>query len=281
MHRILRKLVIGGLLLAVPGAAFAQSEIKVARQFGIGYLQFILMEHEKLIEKHAKAEGVPDLAIKWMQVSGGSTINDGLISGSLDVAAVGTPPLIVLWAKTKGEVRAVSAMNSYPMYLNTRNPSIKSIKDFADPSRIAVPAVKVSSQAIALQMAAAKAFVARMPNVGGQSIRMYCHGPSSAVNARWSASSAPTSLAKDFSAPTSHDEEGITSTPSSWVGCTSPDRASPSVKTSSNPRPPSLIPSQLEAEAWGSRSTRSTRRPSWPSAAARLTAVVVLPLPPF
>lgn len=158
MYRIVRKLVVSVLLFAIAGPAFAQSEIKIARQFGIGYLQFILMEHEKLIEKHAKAEGASDLNVKWMQVSGGSTINDGLISGSLDVAAVGTPPLVVLWAKTNGAVRAVSAMNSYPMYLNTRNPSIKSIKDFVDPSRIAVPAVKVSSQAIALQMAAANAF---------------------------------------------------------------------------------------------------------------------------
>ncbi len=45
-----------------------------------------------------------------------------------------------------------------PLYLNTRNPAIKSIKDFTEKDRIALPAVKVSMQAIMLQMAAAKEY---------------------------------------------------------------------------------------------------------------------------
>src|SRR3546814_15542237 len=66
----------------------------------------------------------------------------------------------VLWSKTDGAnaVRGIASLNSYPMYLNTRNPNVRSIQDFTNESRIAVPAVKVSAQAIALQMAAAKAF---------------------------------------------------------------------------------------------------------------------------
>jgi NitT/TauT family transport system substrate-binding protein len=42
--------------------------------------------------------------------------------------------------------------------LMVRDPAIKSIKDFKDSHRIAMPAVKVSMQAIMLQMAAAKEF---------------------------------------------------------------------------------------------------------------------------
>jgi NitT/TauT family transport system substrate-binding protein len=45
-----------------------------------------------------------------------------------------------------------------PLYLNTRNPSVKTIKDFTEKDRIALPAVKVSIQAVTLQMAAEKAF---------------------------------------------------------------------------------------------------------------------------
>jgi NitT/TauT family transport system substrate-binding protein len=45
-----------------------------------------------------------------------------------------------------------------PLYLNTRNPNVKSIKDFTDKDKIALPAVKVSIQAVTLQMAAAKEF---------------------------------------------------------------------------------------------------------------------------
>jgi NitT/TauT family transport system substrate-binding protein len=87
-------------------------------------------------------------------------MNDALLSESLHFASGGVTPLITLWAKTRGnlDVKGVVAMNSMPLYLNTRNPSVKSIKDFSDQDKIALPAVKVSFQAVHLQMAAAKAF---------------------------------------------------------------------------------------------------------------------------
>src|SRR5678815_3128895 len=49
-------------------------------------------------------------------------------------------------------------MNRTPLYLNTRNPNIKSIRDFTDKDRIAVLAPKSALQAILLQMAATQAF---------------------------------------------------------------------------------------------------------------------------
>jgi NitT/TauT family transport system substrate-binding protein len=54
------------------------------------------------------------------------------------------------------DVRGMMAMNRQPAYLNTRNPNIKSIRDFTDNDRIALPAPKVSVQAIMLQMIAEK-----------------------------------------------------------------------------------------------------------------------------
>jgi NitT/TauT family transport system substrate-binding protein len=69
------------------------------------------------------------------------------------------PGLATLWDKTAGtpnEVRALSAVQSMPFMLVTNRPAIRTLKDFTDQDRIAVPAVKVSSQAICLQMAAAR-----------------------------------------------------------------------------------------------------------------------------
>ncbi|MBI1991001.1 MAG: ABC transporter substrate-binding protein, partial [Betaproteobacteria bacterium] len=43
-------------------------------------------------------------------------------------------------------------------YLLTTNPNVKSLRDFTEKDRIALPAVKVSLQAVTLQIAAAKAF---------------------------------------------------------------------------------------------------------------------------
>jgi NitT/TauT family transport system substrate-binding protein len=135
------------------------AEIKVAQQYGISYLPLMLMEEQKLIEKHAKAAGV-DVKVGWAKFAGGNVMNDALLSNSLQFASGGVGPLVTLWARTRGnlDVKAVSAINSMPLYLNTRNPNVKSIKDFTDKDRIALPAVKVSIQAVTLQMAAEKAF---------------------------------------------------------------------------------------------------------------------------
>lgn len=150
----------GVLTLGLATSAAAEvSEVRLVRQFGIHYLPLIVMEQQKLIEKHAKANGIPELNVAWAQVSGGSTVNDALLSGSVDFAAGGVGPLIVLWAKSsggKGDIKAVAAVSDVPMTLNTRNPAIKSIADFTEKDRIALPAVKTSMQAVTLQMEAAK-----------------------------------------------------------------------------------------------------------------------------
>ena len=151
-------LVAAVALLALPLHA-EMAEIKVAQQYGISYLPLMLMEEQKLIEKHAKAAGV-DVKVGWAKFAGGNVMNDALLSGQLHFASGGVGPLITLWSRTKGnlDVKAVSAINSMPLYLNTRNPNVKTIKDFTEKDKIALPAVKVSIQAVTLQMAAEKAF---------------------------------------------------------------------------------------------------------------------------
>ena len=152
-----------GLLAAIAATSLTAraeiSEIKVAQQYGISYLPLMIMEDQKLIEKHAKAAGI-DVKVGWAKFAGGNVMNDALLSNSLQFASGGVGPLVTLWAKTRGnlDVKAVSAINSMPLYLNTRNPAVKTLKDFTDKDKIALPAVKVSIQAITLQMAAEQAF---------------------------------------------------------------------------------------------------------------------------
>jgi NitT/TauT family transport system substrate-binding protein len=149
-------------VLAATGVARAEvSELNIAEQYGISYLPLLIMEDQKLIEKHAKATGIADLKVGWSKFAGGNVMNDALLSNSLHIAAGGVGPFITLWARTSGnnyKVKGVSALNSMPLYLNTRNPSVKSLKDFTEKDKIALPAVKVSIQAVTLQMAAEQAF---------------------------------------------------------------------------------------------------------------------------
>ena len=147
------------LLLLSPAVSAELAEINVAQQYGIGYLSLMVMEEQKLIEKHAKAAGL-DVKVNWAKFAGGNVMNDALLSGSLQFASGGVGPLITIWAKTKGnlDVKGVAALDSMPLYLNTRNPNVKTLKDFTDKDKIALPAVKVSVQAVTLQMAAEKVF---------------------------------------------------------------------------------------------------------------------------
>ena len=148
-------------VLAGTGAMAETAEIRLARQYSMGYLQFNVMERQQLIEKHAHALGLNDVKVSWLKFNGPAAVNDALLSGNVDIASGGAPGLILLWARTKGtaaEVRGICALSLQPFLLNTREARITSIKDIQPSDKIAVPAVKVSVQTITLQMAAAKAF---------------------------------------------------------------------------------------------------------------------------
>jgi NitT/TauT family transport system substrate-binding protein len=134
------------------------NEIVVAQQYGVSFLPLMVMEKQALVEKHAAAAGLSDLKVVWAKLAGPSAMNDGLISNAIQFAAQGAPSMITLWDKTRGQIKGVSSMTTYPLYLITRNPDVTSIKDFSAKDRIAVPSVKISTQAIMLQMAAAKTF---------------------------------------------------------------------------------------------------------------------------
>jgi NitT/TauT family transport system substrate-binding protein len=154
-------LIPAAILAATLAAPASAQEVRLARQFSMGYLQFNVMEHEKLLEKHAATLGLKDVKIVWTTFNGPDAMNNALISDSVDIVAGGVPGLLTLWNRTRGsanEVKGIAALSSQPFLLNTRSDTIKSIADLKDSDRIALPAVKVSVQAVTLQMAAAKQF---------------------------------------------------------------------------------------------------------------------------
>lgn len=132
------------------------NEIKLARQFGLAYLPLVLMEKHQLIEKAAAAEKI-DLKATWVQISSAS-ITESLLSGSINVAAGGVGPMVLMWDRTYDNfgTRAIAAVSEMPMVLNSRNPAFKTFKDISAKDRIALPSVGLSSmQAITLKMATA------------------------------------------------------------------------------------------------------------------------------
>jgi len=149
--------VLAALSLVALASARAEGKIRIAEQFGVVYLLLNVAQDQKLIEKHGKKQGV-DIDVDWIKLSGGAATNDALLSNSVDVVGAGLGPLLTVWDRTAGKqnVRAVASLGSFPYYLISTNPAVKSIADFGPKDRIALPAVTVSVQARILQMAAAK-----------------------------------------------------------------------------------------------------------------------------
>lgn len=155
------KRMIAAALAATLGlsalSARAEGQLRIAEQFGIVYLLLNVAQEQKLIEKHGKAEGI-DIRVQTVQLSGGPAINEALLSGSIDVAGAGVGPLLTLWDKTRGRqnVRGIASLGNFPYYLTSSNPAVRTLADFSDKDRIALPAVGVSVQARILQLASAR-----------------------------------------------------------------------------------------------------------------------------
>ena len=82
------------VLLLLLSAAFAHAEtgeVRIARQFGITFLPLMVMEQQKLVEKHAKAAGIGDVSVKHFIAGTPAAINDAILSGAAHFVAVGPP----------------------------------------------------------------------------------------------------------------------------------------------------------------------------------------------
>ncbi|MCK6451663.1 MAG: ABC transporter substrate-binding protein [Alphaproteobacteria bacterium] len=153
----------GAALLARPGLLSAKddlSEVVIAPQFGLAYLPLHVIKQQKLLEKHLAKNGLPNAKSAWTKTTGGAAANEALISGAVHVVSGGVGPLLTIWDKTKGnaDVKGIACFDATALYMNTINPAVKTLKDFSDKDRIALPAVKVSIQAVTLMMACEKEF---------------------------------------------------------------------------------------------------------------------------
>jgi len=157
-----RRGVLGGAasLAMAPGAVRAQGKtgIKITRQPSIVYMPTFVMEAQGLIESQAAKLGVPSLKAEWVTFNGGGAATDALLADAVDMVNTGVGNMLLLWDRTRGRVKGIVATCAEPLVLVTREPRIKTLADFGPTDRIAVPTVKVSTQAILLSIAAVGMF---------------------------------------------------------------------------------------------------------------------------
>jgi NitT/TauT family transport system substrate-binding protein len=152
----------GGVsLMAAPAIVRAQTPLAVTivQQRGLMYLPVDMMVSGGVLQQEATKLGLGKVEASARALSGPAAITDALLSGSAQYGAAALPSLLTLWDKTHGtpnEVRAVGTMSNGAMVLYTINPNVKTIADFTEKDRIAVPSVRISFNAMMLEMAAEK-----------------------------------------------------------------------------------------------------------------------------
>lgn len=154
--------VAGGVgLLATPAILRAQEPLTVrfVQQRGLLYLPVDEMVTGGILQQEATKLGLGKVEASAKTLSGPAPVIDALLSGSADYGTAALPSLLTLWDKTHGtpnEVKAVGTVSNGAMVLYTINPKVKSIADFTEQDRIAVPSVRISFNAMMLEMAAEK-----------------------------------------------------------------------------------------------------------------------------
>lgn len=147
--------------LATPAILKAQAPLTVrfVQQRGLLYIPIDIMVTGGVLQAEATKLGLGKVEATATALSGPGPIVDALLSGAADYGTAALPSLLTLWERTRGsdnEVKAVGTVSNGAITLYTINPNVKTIADFTDKDRIAVPTVKLSFNAMMLQMAAEK-----------------------------------------------------------------------------------------------------------------------------
>jgi sulfonate transport system substrate-binding protein len=158
-RRALSALIKGGALLAAPAFVHAQSPLSVrfVQQRGLLYIPVDVMVSGGILQQEATKLGLGKVEATATALSGPGPVLDALLSGAADYGTAALPSLLTVWERTRGsanEVKAVGAVSNGAMTLYTINPNVKTLADFGEQDRIAVPTVRLSFNAMMLQMAA-------------------------------------------------------------------------------------------------------------------------------
>lgn len=131
--------------------------VRFVQQRGLLYIPVDVMVSGGILQQEATKLGLGKVEATATAMSGPGPVLDALLSGAADYGTAALPSLLTVWERTRGsanEVKAVGAVSNGAMTLDTINPNVKTLADFGEQDRIAVPTVRLSFNAMMLQMAA-------------------------------------------------------------------------------------------------------------------------------
>ncbi|MEH2317612.1 ABC transporter substrate-binding protein [Nostoc sp.] len=127
----------------------APEKITIAYQPGMNYANLLIVKEQQILERQ-----FPQTQFQWQELSNGAAIRDGIIANQIQVGASGPGAFLVGWDKGVGW-KILASLNYSEFWLITKNPNIKSIKDFKPGMKIGLPSLD-GVQAIVLRKLAQK-----------------------------------------------------------------------------------------------------------------------------
>src|ERR1700710_920716 len=104
MNGMLNRRGLGLSLLATPFISqrvrAEDSVIRTSKQYGLGYMSMMVMEHEHLVEKHAVMVWLQGVCLVCSVLGGLVPLIDVLLAGQIGFIGPGSTTLATLWHKT-------------------------------------------------------------------------------------------------------------------------------------------------------------------------------------
>jgi NitT/TauT family transport system substrate-binding protein len=156
LRRLLPVLAAVALLITAapqraPAAGDAPDSVTVAYQPGIGYSTLIIVKQSGALERR-----FPGTKFEWKVFTNGDAIRDGIIAKQIQIGAGGNGPFLIGWDRGVG-YRLIASMNEMNLWLVSRDPKFKSLRDLQPGMQIGMPSPD-AVQAIALRKAAKDLF---------------------------------------------------------------------------------------------------------------------------
>ena len=123
------------------------SSFTIAYQPGLSALTLVILKQQKTLEKQ-----FPQTNFQWKVVNSGASVRDAMIANQAQLGSLGLPPFLVGWDHGF-DWKVLAATNRADIWLVTKNPRLKTLKDFTPDDKIGVVAPD-SQQAILLRKAA-------------------------------------------------------------------------------------------------------------------------------
>lgn len=116
-----------------PASKGADAGINIAEQYGLAYAPLQIAKELKLIEKY-----LPGVQVHWKQLGNTAAIREAMLANEIDAGFMAVPPFLIGWDKGM-DWKIACGLSSSPVGLITNKKEIKSIKDFTEKDRIALP----------------------------------------------------------------------------------------------------------------------------------------------